>query len=170
MIEEKILPPTRQNPRPLSGARWTPGFQPSMESWPTHLWAPVCPSSVHHPLPDWVTEHQGISVVLLKCPWGKTAILAPKTAASAREPRSAPEPSSTALWGASPGSRGRSPLLKFLRKLTLGRGGRARSQSPTWTSIPPVSFSNFSLISISFSNFEFPFRSHLQLDMGYLQE
>lgn len=62
------------------------------------------------------------------------------------------------------------PAVPAFRELRVGRGGHERTQSPTWPFIPTVSLSNFSLISISFSNFCFSLRSHFQVDPGHPQK
>lgn len=106
---------------PLDSCIFSPGWKVG-----AHTSGPRCLPIAQHPLQDWVTEHQGVRVILLKCPWARTQTLPPKTAASVGVFRSASEPASTAPWGASAGSAPPegSRLLEFLRELSVGRDSK----------------------------------------------
>lgn len=78
---------------PLDSCIFSPGWKVG-----AHTSGPRCLPTAQHPLQDWMTEHQGVRVILLKCPWARTETLAPKTAASVKVVRSASEAASTAPW------------------------------------------------------------------------
>lgn len=78
---------------PLDTCIFSPGWKVG-----AHTSGLRCLPIAQHPLQDWVTEHQGVRVILLKCPWARTETLGPKAAASIRVLRSASEPASTAPW------------------------------------------------------------------------
>lgn len=78
---------------PLDSCIFSPGWKVG-----AHTSGPRCLPTAQHPLQDWMTEHQGVRVILLKCPWARTETLAPNTAAAVRVLRSVSEAASTAPW------------------------------------------------------------------------
>lgn len=97
LIEEQFFPhlakPWAAFRGPLDSCIFSPGWKVG-----AHTSGLRCLPIAQHPLRDWVTEHQGVRVILLKCPWARTETLGPKTAASIRVLQSASELASTSPW------------------------------------------------------------------------